>query len=418
MLAFDIDGTLAPIVDEPVGARISPTSVQRCLRALDASIRRSRSSPDVRSPTRGGCWASSPRYLVGNHGAEGVPGSTRASAGFRASLCGAGAPSSALRRRARWRAWPGVLLEDKRYSLAFHYRRAAEPALARRDARARSAATGSRAAHRPGKCVLNLLPPGRAAQGRGAASLLGRLRLRRVPSMSATTSPTRTCFALRLPDVLSVRVERKAATVPRPVPARINPRCAAGAPAGRDDRRGMTSITAAVASPLYAMSVVVGERRRISTSGVIGNCAFNALIDERGRVVWCCLPRPDGDPVFHALLGGAERRVATAGLRHRDRRLRVARRSATFPTPPSSSPSWSTEHGSGVRITDFAPRFTRSRPHVPAAAAGAAHRAVSRATARSACACGPASSTARRRPDAHARQQSRPLRPCRRRRCG
>ena len=34
--------------------------------------------------------------------------------------------------------------------------------------------------------------------------------------------------------------------------------------------------------------------------GVIGNCAFTALIDERARIVWCCLPRFDGDPVFMA----------------------------------------------------------------------------------------------------------------------
>ena len=42
--------------------------------------------------------------------------------------------------------------------------------------------------------------------------------------------------------------------------------------------------------------------------GVVGNCAFNALIDPRGRIVWCCLPRPDGDPVFNALLGGELKR--------------------------------------------------------------------------------------------------------------
>ena len=38
--------------------------------------------------------------------------------------------------------------------------------------------------------------------------------------------------------------------------------------------------------------------------GVIGNCTFNALIDRRACVVWSCLPRPDSDPVFNALLGG------------------------------------------------------------------------------------------------------------------
>ena len=36
--------------------------------------------------------------------------------------------------------------------------------------------------------------------------------------------------------------------------------------------------------------------------GVIGNCAFSALVDRMGRMVWCCLPRFDGDPVFNALL--------------------------------------------------------------------------------------------------------------------
>ena len=40
--------------------------------------------------------------------------------------------------------------------------------------------------------------------------------------------------------------------------------------------------------------------------GVIGNCAYNALIDERGRIVWCCLPRFDGDPVFNGLMDPSE----------------------------------------------------------------------------------------------------------------
>jgi hypothetical protein len=36
--------------------------------------------------------------------------------------------------------------------------------------------------------------------------------------------------------------------------------------------------------------------------GVVGNCAIGALVDLRARIVWCCMPRFDGDPVFHALL--------------------------------------------------------------------------------------------------------------------
>ena len=37
--------------------------------------------------------------------------------------------------------------------------------------------------------------------------------------------------------------------------------------------------------------------------GLVGNCAIAALVDRTARVVWMCLPRFDGDPVFHALLG-------------------------------------------------------------------------------------------------------------------
>ncbi|MDH4261317.1 MAG: glycoside hydrolase family 15 protein, partial [Gammaproteobacteria bacterium] len=38
--------------------------------------------------------------------------------------------------------------------------------------------------------------------------------------------------------------------------------------------------------------------------GVIGNCVISALIDRTGSIVWSCLPRLDGDPVFHALVNG------------------------------------------------------------------------------------------------------------------
>lgn len=40
--------------------------------------------------------------------------------------------------------------------------------------------------------------------------------------------------------------------------------------------------------------------------GVIGNCAIGALIDRKARIVWWCLPRFDGEPVFHSLLGRPE----------------------------------------------------------------------------------------------------------------
>jgi len=40
--------------------------------------------------------------------------------------------------------------------------------------------------------------------------------------------------------------------------------------------------------------------------GMIGNCAYSALVDRQARIMWCCLPRFDGDPVFNALLDPSE----------------------------------------------------------------------------------------------------------------
>ena len=78
LLAFDIDGTLAPIVDRPWDARV-PHEVQQGLSALSqraaVAIITGRAIEDAR-PMLG----FAPRYLVGNHGAEGVPGFEEASA--------------------------------------------------------------------------------------------------------------------------------------------------------------------------------------------------------------------------------------------------------------------------------------------------------------------------------------------------
>ena len=36
--------------------------------------------------------------------------------------------------------------------------------------------------------------------------------------------------------------------------------------------------------------------------GLIGNCTVAALIDRQANIVWSCLPRFDGDPIFSRLL--------------------------------------------------------------------------------------------------------------------
>ncbi|MEO8017580.1 MAG: glycoside hydrolase family 15 protein [Pseudomonadota bacterium] len=96
--------------------------------------------------------------------------------------------------------------------------------------------------------------------------------------------------------------------------------------------------------------------------GVIGNCQVAALIDERARMVWACLPRPDGDPVFSALLqkegGDAAQGVFAVEMLDCVRsEQNYLRNSAIIETRLFDS------HGGAVRITDFAPRF-RSRGRV------------------------------------------------------
>ncbi len=98
---------------------------------------------------------------------------------------------------------------------------------------------------------------------------------------------------------------------------------------------------------------------------VIGNCQVSALIDDLGRVVWMCLPRPDGDPVFSALLtpeGGA----AAGGVFAVDMvdlasaEQRYLRNTAVVETILHDT------HGGSLRIRDFCPRYrTRGRMFRP-----------------------------------------------------
>jgi len=92
--------------------------------------------------------------------------------------------------------------------------------------------------------------------------------------------------------------------------------------------------------------------------GMIGNCAYSALIDARARVVWFCLPRFDGDPVFNALLHPGDEASSWAieledfaSSKQWYEPNTAVLRTQLFDTA-----------GQCIEITDFAPRFhSRSR---------------------------------------------------------
>lgn len=202
LLAFDIDGTLAPIVDHPWDARIA-ADVQRGLRALAAhapvAVVTGRAVEDARPmlgfPTR---------YLIGNHGAEGVPGQDHVSEEC-ARVCRAWLDELASGSES-WRDVEGIVLEDKTYSLTFHFRHARDHGAALRLLIARTAALLPLPKLVNGKKVLNLLPPGAPDKGEALTALLSEAHCKRALYVGDDASDERV-FRLRSPSILSVRVE-------------------------------------------------------------------------------------------------------------------------------------------------------------------------------------------------------------------
>jgi len=87
----------------------------------------------------------------------------------------------------------------------------------------------------------------------------------------------------------------------------------------------------------------------------IGNCQISALIDTAGRIVWACLPRLDGDPVFCSLLGGdADDGYCDIDMTNiASTEQRYQRNTAIVETLLHDST------GATLRIRDFCPRHRR-----------------------------------------------------------
>jgi len=167
LLAFDFDGTLAPIVDRPDDASV-PAEVSRCLAELarvhPVAVITGRRLADVRARL-----AFEPRFVIGNHGAEDTSSrlpdeATQALDALRHRLVVA---SPAL-------AQAGVVVEDKQYSLAFHYRLAADGAVALAAIEALLRDLAPALDRFGGKCVVNVVARGVPDKGDALAALVQR----------------------------------------------------------------------------------------------------------------------------------------------------------------------------------------------------------------------------------------------------
>lgn len=152
LLALDFDGTLAPIVADPAAAR-APADTAAVLAALSermpVAILTGRAVADVSERL-----GFRPQFIVGNHGAEGLPGIEAS-----ASVEEVGFWRERIMNEFRDRLLQaGVMIEDKAHSMSFHYRHAPDRAQALDLIHA--AISGLSPAPRVigGKCVVNLLP--------------------------------------------------------------------------------------------------------------------------------------------------------------------------------------------------------------------------------------------------------------------
>ena len=200
LLAFDIDGTLAPIVERPDEARL-PDAVQHGLaelaRRFDIAVITGRAVDDARR-----MLSFSPRYLIGNHGIEGLPGAAMRPAEFARTVAAWHAALAASEHLAA----EGLTLEDKRYSLSLHYRRAANPAKAHRAIQEAVARIAPLPRVIPGKAVVNLLPFGAPDKGEAIRTLIEETGCSGVLYVGDDDTDE-TVFGLNLPSVLTLRVE-------------------------------------------------------------------------------------------------------------------------------------------------------------------------------------------------------------------
>ncbi|HAZ14672.1 MAG: trehalose-phosphatase [Bdellovibrionales bacterium GWA2_49_15] len=174
LYAFDFDGTLVPIVASPELVRIS-RETEKLLHELASCaavlIISGRSVADLSTHITLGR-----KYLIGNHGLEGLGGNKETIAKCEA-VC-----SKWLNQLQRgWDALKsdtGTFIENKKYSLALHYRKSRN----KKNARLELFSLIEKLQPPPrvilGKCVMNLIPAGGPHKGVALLEAMMKLNLK------------------------------------------------------------------------------------------------------------------------------------------------------------------------------------------------------------------------------------------------
>jgi trehalose-phosphatase len=175
VLFLDVDGTISPIAPRPDEA-IVPPETKRVVRELarlpgcHVVVVSGRAAADARRVVDvAGVW------VIGNHGIERAEPGAEAEARAEIAVYESIIKTAAERARLAARELPGVLVEDKRWTLSVHFRLAADDADATLERAIAVIGTdlGLRLTH--GKKIFELRPPVDINKGTAALELARRL---------------------------------------------------------------------------------------------------------------------------------------------------------------------------------------------------------------------------------------------------
>lgn len=283
LVASDFDGTIAPIVSDPLAAEADRESIV-ALRQLatmpqtHVAIISGRALADLARRT-----ADAPEaHLVGSHGSEFEPG-------FAAALAD---ESRLLLARLRMQLagladdLPGSLVEEKPAALAFHYRNADTDAAQRVVRRLLAGPARTPGVHvRHGKMVVELSVVS-THKGEALQRLRQRLGASAVLFLGDDVTDEDAFAVLSGPDVAVKVGPGDSAAVHRVA-----------------DTLGVARLLASVAERRAAW-LAGSDAVPIEKHSLLSDQRTAALVTPAGRVTWMCLPRLDSPAVFSELLGG------------------------------------------------------------------------------------------------------------------
>lgn len=203
MFAFDLDGTLAPIAPDP-GTIGIPEAIRQEFATLnenaDVAVITGRALSDARLHL-----GVAPRYLIGNHGAEGLPGWENRENEF-------------VRTTNQWQCQldvllpiedrTGILIENKGTTLSIHYRHAENIELARTMILYAISHLAPQPRRIGGKCIENLIPADAPDKGAALRLLMHQTGCRK-GFFAGDDETDEDVFRLKNENIFTVRVGKK-----------------------------------------------------------------------------------------------------------------------------------------------------------------------------------------------------------------